>query len=604
MNFTNTHYLPHIVGGSIVLALLLIYLNNKYFNWVKTYWFFERSWMSRIASFVYILSIFLMLVSLLDLRGPEQKINASLPDQKTIIILDSSTSMLAEDIRPSRFGKAIQMARHFVKNAPGHQISIVLFSDVQKRLIPFTDDVDLLDSRLAAMEKTNAVSGGSNIAQAVAEAVGYFDSEGGKTSNGNILVFTDAEESEGAFDLELGSNINLAVVGIGTARGANIPLRWEDGSFRGYKNFNGQPVTTKLDEEYIRKMGKNVKNYKYWIANSYSLPTEDILNFFRSTYNKKNGKGDLRARPVFSHLILIPAIILYCVSIVFGRFNSFKTLASVFVLVLFGFSSVSEAQTEDKKPKELPAALKRDMEKMQSGKASRKEILKIAENLLKNNDDERAKELYTEYAKENDDQEVFFNRATSLLKTNKLDEAMPLVQQLFKSSDEGMKDKLRHNILMTMNGGGGQGKDKNKKDDKGDDQKDDKKDNKKEDQKKGDKEKEGKDGQPKDDKNKDGKGKDGKDSKGGQDQKQDKKDSKDSGDNKDKKDPKDLDKPERPENGPKNLEEKEKEIAGKRRLQKTPAMIKQILSDDRELQKKMMDTSTNERGPAKPKRDW
>ena len=37
---------------------------------------------------------------------------------------------------------------------------------------------------------------------------------------------------------------------------------------------------------------------------------------------------------------------------------------------------------------------------------------------------------------------------------------------------------------------------------------------------------------------------------------------------------------------------------------KTPAMVKQILNDDRELQKRMMDTTTNERGSSKPKRDW
>ncbi|MBY0414013.1 MAG: VWA domain-containing protein, partial [Bdellovibrionales bacterium] len=338
MNFVNTKYLPHIIGGVIFLAILFSYLNSKYFKWIKTYWFFERSWMSRITAFVYIISIALMLISLLDLRGPEQKVKSELPDQKTIIILDSSTSMFAEDVRPNRFGKAIQLARHFVKSAAGHQISIVLFSDLQKRLIPFTDDIDLLDSRLAALEKTNAVGGGSNISQAIAEAVGYFGDDG-KNASGNILVFTDAEESEGSFDIDLGSGINLAVIGVGTAKGSNIPLRWEDGSFRGYKMNKGEQVITKLDEAYIKKLGKNVKNYKYWIANSYSLPTEEIMNFFRSIYNKTNGKGDMRVRPVFSHLILIPAIILYCISIVLGRFASFKTLASFLILSFFVGSS-------------------------------------------------------------------------------------------------------------------------------------------------------------------------------------------------------------------------------------------------------------------------
>ncbi len=614
MNFTNTQYLPHIIIGSLILAILIIYLNYKYFAWVKSYWFYERSWMSRISAFIYVISIFLMLLSLLDLRGPEERVKSNLPDQRTIIIIDSSTSMLAEDIRPSRFGKAIQLARHFVKNAPGHQISIVLFSDIQKRLIPFTDDIDLLDSRLAALEKTNAVSGGSNISQAIAESVGYFDFDGEKkNSTGNILVFTDAEESEGAFDEEIGSNINLAVVGIGTSKGANIPLRWEDGSFRGYKNQKGgQQVITKLDEAYIKKMGKNVKNYKYWIANSYSLPTEDILNFFRGTYNKSNNKGDMRVRPVFSHLILIPAIILYCLSIVLGRFASFRTAASiVFVLFALGSTGVKAQDEGPKKEKELPASVKRDVEKMKSGKADRKEILKIAENLLKANDDERASELYKEYGRGDDGQEVAFNQATALLKTHKIDEALPLIQNIMKNSkDEALKDKLRHNILLAMNSDG-KGKSDKKDDKKDDKEQDEKKDQDKKDNK-DDKGKDGKDGKDKDKDQKDQKdqkgkdGKDGKDSKGkdqdqkDQEQKNDGKGDKDK--DKPQKDPKDLDKPERPQ-GPSNLQEKEKMIEQQRKMVKTPAMIKQILNDDRELQKRMMDTSTDDRA-SRTKRDW
>lgn len=590
MNFVNTQYLPHIIAGALVFAILLAWLNGRYFKWVKTYWFFERSWMSRLSAALYILSIGLMLASLLDLRGPEEKVKSTLPDQRTIIILDSSASMLAEDVRPSRFSKAIQLARHFVKNAAGHQVSIVLFSDIQKRLIPFTDDIDLLDSRLAALEKTNAVSGGSNISQAIAEAVGYFDFDDKKSAVGNILVFTDAEESEGGFDAELGSNINLAVVGVGTAKGGNIPLRWDDGTFRGYKTSKGEPVITRLDEAYIKKIGKNVKNYKYWIANSYSLPTDEIMNFFRGTYNKAHGKGDMRIRPVFSHLILIPAIILYCVSVVFGRFASFKKLASIAVLVMALASGRAQAQEGEEKPKVLPLSLRQDMDKMKSGKASRKEVLKIAEKLMKNNEDQRASELYSEYSKQGDDQEVLFNRATALLKTNRLDEAMPLIQEIYKNGkSEEIKDRMRHNLLLTMNNQN-QGKSKENKDDKKDD-KQDKQDN--QDQKG----KEGKDGKD---------NKDNKDSKGNKDQNQKKDDSKgkDDKDQKDKKDPKDLDKPERQDAKPQSLEEKEKMIEQKRRMVKTPAMVKQIMSDDRELQKKMMDTSTNERGSSKPKRDW
>jgi len=69
-------------------------------------------------------------------------------------------------------------------------------------------------------------------------------------------VFTDAEESEGEFNLKLPRDLNLAVIGIGTAKGSQIPLRWEDGSFRGYKTFKGEPVVTKLDEAYLKRWEK------------------------------------------------------------------------------------------------------------------------------------------------------------------------------------------------------------------------------------------------------------------------------------------------------------------------------------------------------------
>ncbi len=628
MSFVNTQYFTIALIVIAVITLILNRLNSRFFKWVKAYWFYDRTWMSRIASFLYLVSLFLLMISLLDLRGPEKKIRASLPDQRTIIMLDTSSSMLAEDVRPSRFVKSLQLARHFVKNAAGHQISIVLFSDIQKRLIPFTDDIDLLDSRLAALEKTNSVSGGSNISQAIEEALGYFEFDSGdddKAKSGNVLVFTDAEESEGEFTVHIPKNVNLAIVGLGTLKGANIPLRWEDGSFRGYKTFKGQQVITKLDEDYIRKIGKSVSNFKYWIANSYSLPTDEIMNFFRAAYNKKQSTGDMRVRPVYSHYILIPAILIYCLSVVFGRFPVFKMNKSIIVLLALGFS-FQTALAQDEQPKEKPLSpeIKRDLELIKEGKADRKYVLKVAEKMLKEKDEKRATELYTEYSKKDDDEEVRFNHATALMKSNRLAEALPLVQSLLKTSkNDDLKNKLRNNLLLSTDPN--KQKEQNK-DDKNQQQKQQNQDQKNQDNKDNKNDKDNKNQQnqqnqqqkdnkkdggknDKDDKNQNNKP-DGKqdnsqkkpDNNGKQDEKEkEKKNDKNKG--KDNKDQSEQEKEDQ-QKGPQTLEEKEKEIEQKRRMTKTPAMIKQILSDDRELQKRMMDTSTNERGEMKPKRDW
>lgn len=551
-----------------------------------------------------------ILFSLLDLRGPEEKIKSNIPDQRTIIVIDSSASMLAEDVRPSRFVKSLQLARHFVKNTAGHQIAIVLFSDIQKRIVPFTDDIDLLDSRLSALEKTNSVAGGSNIAQAVSESIQYFETEeeDQKSIVGNILVFTDAEENEGGMDIEIGSNINLAVVGLGTSKGSSIPLRWDDGSFRGYKTFNGEQVITKLDENFLKKMGKKVKNYRYWVANSYSLPTDEIISFFRSSYNKTVGKGDLRIRPVFSHLILIPAILLYCIGVLLGRFKTFTT---AILLCLISFSSPSKAN--EKESKKLSPEVLNDLEKMKSGKADRVEVLKTAEKLLRENQTEKAAALYEEYARPEDEEEIVFNRATSLLKKGQVKEAMPFVQKLLKESkNEALKDKLRNNLVVSVDQ-----MEKKKEQQQNKDQKQDQKDDQQNDQNQ-DQNKKNKGN--KDEKNDQSNGQDQKENKDKKDQKGDEKDSqnksqsdpskddqskegKENEKEKNKKDPKDIKAPPR-ETKPQSVEEKEKMIEQQRKMVKTPAMVKQILSNDRELQKRMMDTSTNERGQMKPKRDW
>ncbi len=622
MSFANTQYFTIALIATIIIALVLIRLNTHFFKWVKSYWFFERTWTSRVATFFYTLSIFLFMLSLLDLRGPEKKIRASLPDQRTIIMIDTSASMLAEDVRPSRFVKSLQLARHFVKNAAGHQISIVLFSDIQKRLIPFTDDIDLIDSRLAALEKTNTVAGGTNISQAIDEAISYFEfdsNDDDKSKSGNLLVFTDAEESEGAFKVNVPSNVNVAMVGVGTLKGSNIPIRFDDGKVRGYKMFKGEQVITKLDEDYLKKIGKNIKSYHYWIANSYSLPTEEIMNFFRGAYNKKQSTGDLRIRPVYSHYILIPAIILYCLSVLLGRFALFKTAKNLVILLALGLSAHSLQAQEEGATKEKPInpEIKKDLEIIKEGKADRKYILKVAEKMLKDKDDQRATELYSEYAKKNDDEEVRFNYATSLLKANRQQEAFPIIQDLMKTSkNEELKNKLRNNVLLAMDPNKQKENQKNK--DKNQDQnKDQNKDNKdskdNKDQKNQDKNQDNKkDGgkNNKDDKNKDNKSGGKQDNQNKKPDQNDKKDEKNKDNKKDdKKEGKDKnqsdqDKEDQKQKGPSTLEEKEKEIEQKRKMVKTPAMIKQILSDDRELQKRMMDTSTNIRGEQRPKRDW
>ena len=258
MNFVHKEWVFSVLIFSVLFIFLMIKYDKSYFKWIKKYWFFDYSSLNYIRWIASSLGFLLLILSLLDLRGPAQQVQSDILDQKTIIIIDASSSMLAEDVRPNRFKKALVLARHFVKKSVGHKIAVVIFSDIQKRLVPFTDDIDLLDSRIEGLEELNLNGGGSNIKLALLESVQYFKSSeksGSKEKYGNILLFTDGEESGVTLDLKIPDYITVGVVGVGTITGALIPYRGKNGVFRGYKKYNGKEVKSKLDKGFFKKYG-------------------------------------------------------------------------------------------------------------------------------------------------------------------------------------------------------------------------------------------------------------------------------------------------------------------------------------------------------------
>jgi Ca-activated chloride channel family protein len=192
MNFNQLHFLPYLITGFILYILLLFNQEKKFFNLIKTYWFYKRSPLSYISTFFAVLGMAGLLLSLLDLRGPEEKIKTEVPTDRTIILIDTSASMLAEDVKPSRLQKAALIAKHFARKAAGHQLSIVAFAEIQKKIVPFTNDLDLIDARLDSLKTLRNHYGSSALSLAIQESIQYFQETGGE-ARGNILIFTDGE---------------------------------------------------------------------------------------------------------------------------------------------------------------------------------------------------------------------------------------------------------------------------------------------------------------------------------------------------------------------------------------------------------------------------
>ena len=283
-------------------------------------------------------------------------------------------------------------------------------------------------------------------------------------------------------------------------------------------------------------------------------------------------------RPVMVEAYLVPAIILLILSFLLYFKTSYVLASLVLILLNVKGNYASDLMAEQ------VTLLK---EKLKNGELDKNGKLKFAEILLQSKEPEAAKVLYEENI-ENALPEHVNNYAISLIQNKKSEEAIRVLGTLQMKARSGainltdtQKTELRQNMLLALQKQKSQQKQKQKQ--KKEEEKEKKKQKQKESGEEGDSgnnkneksEKDGKD--KKDDKEKDDKKSDGKDGK-------------------EKKEKQDQAKRE-------TLKERQDKIRKKRKMVKIPGLIKQIMSDDRSLQKKYLDTSTTEPRQYQ-KKDW
>lgn len=587
MNFLNLHFLPFIGIGFLVFGLSVVLLEKKFFKVIKTYWFFKRSLLSYVSSFLYLAGMGMLAFSLLDFRGPEEKIKMEVPQDRTIILIDTSASMLAEDVKPSRLQKAVLVAKHFARKAVGQQLSIVAFAEIQKKIVPFTTDLDLIDSRLESLKNLRNHYGSSALSVAIQESIQYFQEAGGE-ARGNILILTDGEETAGRIDFKVPKDVHVAMVGIGTEHGGRIPLDDANGIRFGYKKEKGKDVITKLSESFFKQASADIPSAKYWLANSYSLPSEEIIEFFQGEMKKGMNQQDMTIRPVMMEWIVVPGLL--CLILAYGL-----KMIRVFAVLAILFNA--QVRAEEEEVKLSPETISK-MDSLKRGELTSVEKVKLADELFKAGAKEEALGLFGENLKSapRDSQippEAFLNYGTGLLEKGNTQEALSVYKDL-ESRIKGTPSEKRIKEIMDKNVVSAFVQQEQKK---------------KEEQKKKDQEK--KEGQDKNQSQSENKndsqsnpqsGKDKKQEKGSGDQKDKKEDKKDKGDKKEE-EPKDDESKDDKSQEPKPDEtEKPKNLPPK----KMPAKLKQLMSDDRQLQMKMIENGTRDLNKKKSRssKDW
>lgn len=185
---------------------------------------------------------------------------------ETMICLDISNSMLAEDVAPSRLDKSKMLIENLVDNFTNDKIGLIVFAGDAFVQLPITSDYVSAKMFLQNISPGLIQTQGTNIGQAISLATKSFTQQ--DNVGRAIIVITDGENhEEGAQEAAQIANkrgINVFILGIGNAKGAPIPMG--DGSY--LKDNAGNTVMTALNEQMCRQLAQAGKGQYIHVDNT------------------------------------------------------------------------------------------------------------------------------------------------------------------------------------------------------------------------------------------------------------------------------------------------------------------------------------------------
>jgi len=175
-----------------------------------------------------------------------------------LFAIDTSKSMLAQDVKPDRITRAKMAIEDLLEKMDGDRVGLIAFAGNAFLQCPLTLDYDAFRQSLDAVDTKIIPRGGTDIAAAIHEAEAALEGNG---NNQRILVLlTDGEDLEGsaleAARAAAKNGLKIFTVGIGSASGELIPVADENGGTQFMKDASGQFVKSRLDETMLKQIAE------------------------------------------------------------------------------------------------------------------------------------------------------------------------------------------------------------------------------------------------------------------------------------------------------------------------------------------------------------
>lgn len=287
MKFEYSHYAFIFLVLPIVLFVMWVGRNTRrkrQFKFVSsdifhkltpTLSFTRRFWKK-------VLLLLALVCLILSVLRPQYGVTFEVSERKGInmlIAIDVSSSMKAQDVKPSRLEHAKREVLGLIDNLKGDRIGLVAFSGEAFVQCPLTSDYAAATLFLNDIDTGIISTPGTDIATAIKVSRLAFSKQLTRATD-VLVILSDGESFENdpieSARVAAEQGVIIYTVGIGTPAGEPIPLLDEFGRKDGFKkDRQGQVVVSRLNESVLRKIADVTKG-KYFYSSNLKFVMDDI----------------------------------------------------------------------------------------------------------------------------------------------------------------------------------------------------------------------------------------------------------------------------------------------------------------------------------------
>ncbi len=259
------------------------------------------TWRQRLRRYSYILRLIILILIIIGLARPQsgvRKQEITTEGIDIMLIVDVSSSMLAEDFKPkNRITAAKEVAREFILGRNNDRIGLVIFAGEAFTQCPLTLDygvlTDLLDKIQVAPQEWDGTAIGNGIATSVMRL------KDSKAKSKVIILLTDGRNNAGeinpltAAQVAQTFDIRAYTIGAGTRGSAMYPI--DDPVFG--RRYVSMPV--EIDEELLQNIASQTGG-KYFRATD----TEKLRRIYQEINEMEKTKIQVKEFTKYNELFV------------------------------------------------------------------------------------------------------------------------------------------------------------------------------------------------------------------------------------------------------------------------------------------------------------